>query len=140
MSMVEPLRAIDTNVLLRYLLRDVPAQAEQAERLIDSGRPLGLTAVTMAEVAWTLTGPYHHRDRTVVAHLLMEVLARDNIVPIGFDKREALGALLACTSPTGAANFGDALIAACARSVGVREIYSFDRHFSRAGLRAVVPA
>ena len=138
--MTEPLRAIDTNVLLRYLLRDVPAQAEQAARLIDSGQPLGLTAVALTEVAWMLTGPRHGRDRALVAHLLMDLLARDNIVPIGFDKSEALAALLACTPPTGAASFGDALIAACARSMGVREIYSFDHHFARTGLKTVVPA
>ena len=135
--MPDPLRAVDANVLLRYLLRDVPEQAEQARQLIDSARPLGLTAVTLAEVAWTLAGPRYRRARPAVARQLIDLLARENMVTVGFDKAEAQTALLACTAPSGAANFGDALIAACARSASVQEIYSFDRHFARAGLTPV---
>jgi len=137
--MAEPLRAVDANVLLRYLLRDVPEQATQARQLIDSERPLALTAVALAEIAWTLAGPRYRRDRSVVARQLIELLARDNIVTIGFDKAEAQAALLACTPPIGAANFGDALIAACARSAGIHEIYSFDHRFARTGLTALPP-
>ncbi|MEJ7652743.1 MAG: PIN domain-containing protein [Chloroflexia bacterium] len=105
--------------------------------MIDSGRLLGLTAVALAEIAWTLAGPIFRRDRTDVATLLLEVLSRENIVAVGFDKAEAQAALMACTSPTGAPNFGDALIAACARSAGLQEIYSFDRRFARAGVTPI---
>jgi predicted nucleic acid-binding protein len=42
--------------------------------------------------------------------------------------------------PVGAPDFGDALIAAIARSSGVTEVYAFDRRFERAGLAAVQPA
>ena len=138
--MSEPLRAIDANVLLRYLLRDIPEQAEQARRLIESDRPLGLTAVTLAEVAWTLAGPHYRRPRSEVAQALIELLARENIVAVGFAKVEARAALMTCTPSVGAANFGDALIAACARSEGIHEIYSFGRRFARAGLTPVSPA
>ncbi len=60
--MAEPLRAVDANVFLRYLLQDVPEQATQARRLIDSERPLALTAVTLAEVAGRL--PAHATGAT----------------------------------------------------------------------------
>ncbi|MDP2935879.1 MAG: PIN domain-containing protein [Dehalococcoidia bacterium] len=135
----EPLRAIDANVLLRYFLKDVPAQGEKAHKLIDSEEPLGLTAVALAETAWTLTGSLYRRERDRVAMDLVALLARENIVAIGFDKIEAQMALAACTSERGSANFGDALIAACARSAGLREIYSFDQRFARAGLTPVPP-
>ncbi len=75
----------------------------------------------------------------MVATQLIDLLARENIVAVGFDKAEAQAALMACTSPTGAASFGDALIAACARSAGVQEIYSFDQRFARAGLTPATP-
>ena len=136
---LEPPRAIDANVLLRYLLRDDPEQSARATALIDSEQPLGLTAVVLAETAWTLTGPRYRRERSVVAAYLIDLLARENIVCIGVDKAEAQAALLTCTPDVGAANFGDALIAACARSCGVQEIYSFDRRFRRAGLTPVSP-
>lgn len=135
----ESLRAVDTSVLLRYLLRDIPKQAEQARQLVESGESLGMTAVALAEIAWTPAGPRYGRERGVVATELVDLLARENIVADRFDKAEAQAALLACTPQVGAANFGDALIAACARSAGLHEIYTFDRRFARAGLTPIPP-
>ncbi|HEX2171510.1 MAG TPA: PIN domain-containing protein [Dehalococcoidia bacterium] len=137
--MPETLRALDANVVLRYLLNDVPTQAAKARRLIDSDEPLGLTAVVLAEVAWTLTGPTYRRSRAAVAGSLIKLLSRENFVALGFDKTEGQAALLACAAPTGAADFGDPLIAACARSAGVPEIYSFDQRFAWTGLIPSTP-
>ena len=139
MIVSEPLRAIDTNVLLRYFLKDIHEQAEKAHRLVDSEQPLGLTAVALAEIAWTLAGPTYRRGRAAVAMQLIDLLARENIVAVGFDKAEAQAALIACTTQVGAANFGDALIAASARSAGLQEIHSFDQRFARAGLIPLPP-
>jgi predicted nucleic acid-binding protein len=116
-----------------------PAQTGHAVQLIDSDRQLGMAAVVLAEVAWTLAGPRYHRPRADVARALIDLLARRNIVTIGFDKAEAQAALLTCVPETGAATFGDALIAACARSAGVQEIYTYDCRFERAGLIPVSP-
>lgn len=138
--MREPLRAIDTNVVLRLLRGDVPEQAEAARRLIESDQPVGLTAVVLAELAWTLTGPRYQRARDAVANELGGFVARRNVIALGFEKAEAEAALLACARRERAADFGDALIAATARSFGVAEIYSFDRRFERAGLVAIAPA
>ena len=91
--MVEPLRAIDANVILRYFLGDVPAQAASARRLIESEQPLGLTAVTLAEVAWTLGGSLYHHERRAIAQALIDLLTRENVAAIGFAKEEATIAL-----------------------------------------------
>jgi predicted nucleic acid-binding protein len=135
-----PLRAIDANVILRYLLGDVAEQAEKARRIIDSEQPIGLTAVAVAEVAWVLGGPLYGLARRQVAGHLIDLLARENVLTIGFAKAEAQAALLACTADMQPAGFGDALIAASARSAGIEEIYSFDQRFARAGLSPVSPA
>ncbi len=137
--MAESPRAIDTNVLLRYLLNDVRDQSERARRLVESDLAIGLTVVVLAELAWTLAGSRYREERTSVASCLAKLLSRDNIVAVGFDKAEAQAALMACARPTGAPSFGDALIAACARSAGLSEIYTFDQHFARAGLVPVSP-
>ena len=137
--MPEQLRAIDANVFLRYLLNDIPEQAERARSLIESEQPLGVTVIALAEVGWTLTGPRHKLGRAAVATQLIKLLSRENIVPLGFDKAEAQSTLAACTYRSRAANLGDALIAACARTAGVHEIYSFDRRFLRAGLTPFPP-
>lgn len=133
------LRAIDANVVLRYLLADVPSQFETARGLIESGQPLGLSAVALAEVAWTLAGPHYGVDRKRVALLLLELLSLDNIVTLGFSKEEGLAALQKCTTDHTPAGFGDALIAACARSAGIDEIYSFEQRFDRAGITTIRP-
>jgi predicted nucleic acid-binding protein len=132
-------RAIDSNVILRYLLKDNLAQSESARDLIESMQPLGITPVALAEVAWTLSGPNYRVERAVISTLLAVLLARENMIAVGFDKAEAQTALMTCDPQHGAADFGDALIAACARSVGIQEIYSFDRRFARAGLTPVAP-
>lgn len=69
----------------------------------------------------------------------MAFLSHDNVVTVGFDKREAQATLMTCAEPTGAPHFGDALIAITARSAGIEEIYSFDRRFARAGLIPLIP-
>jgi predicted nucleic acid-binding protein len=135
----DPLRAVDTSVLLRYLLRDHPTLAPAAQHLVESPAPLGVTAVALAEVAWTLTGPRLHVDRGQVVDVLVHLLARENVVGLGLDKAQAMAALLRCRPATGGANFGDALIAASARSAGVAEVYTFDQRFARAGLSPVSP-
>ena len=132
-------RAVDANIVLRYFLRDLPDQSERARSLIESDAVLVLTAVALAEVAWTLTGPRHRRRRGAVALQLIEFLAMENIVCVGFDKAWAQQALLTCVPEAGGADLGDALIAACTRSAGIEEIYSFDQHFARSGLTPVLP-
>jgi predicted nucleic acid-binding protein len=134
------LRTVDANVILRYLLNDVPSQAQAARTLIESDRPLAICPVALAETAWTLVGSRYRHNRALVAGLLVELLARENVVTIGVDKAQAQAALAACGAPTGGPSFGDALIAAAARSAGLTEIYSFDRRFARAGLTPVPPA
>ncbi len=133
------MRAIDANVILRYFLRDNHDLWQRATVLIESPEVLGLTPVALAEVAWTLAGPTYALDRTAVASELITLLTRQNVEPLGFDKAEGYAALLTCLPPQCQADFGDALIAASARSFGVNEIYSFDQRFARAGLTPVPP-
>lgn len=46
--------AVDTNVLLRWLLRDVPEQADAAEALIRGGRSLRVDDAALIEVVYVL--------------------------------------------------------------------------------------
>ncbi len=49
-------RALDTNVVLRYLLDDLPNQAERARRLIESEQVIGVTVVTQRKLGRDLVG------------------------------------------------------------------------------------
>jgi predicted nucleic acid-binding protein len=135
----EPLRAIDASVLLRYFLADDPVRSAKARALIESEQRLGLTPIALAETAWTLASR-HAFDRASIARELVELLARENVVPLGFDRQEAMAILLTCARQTAPAQLGDALIAISARSAGVGEIYTFDAQFGRTGMTVIAPA
>jgi predicted nucleic acid-binding protein len=133
---MEPLRVLDTSVIVRYLTNDIPHLANQARHLIDSSRPLGITTVALLEAAHVLRNPPYGHPREAVVDALIDLLQRENIQGVGVDTGHAAVALLLCRS-SGAVSFGDALIAATGRSAGLTEAYSFDARFGRAGLHVL---
>ena len=48
--------AVDTSVLLRYLLHDDEAQAARADAVFDGAESVLITDVVLAEAVWTLSG------------------------------------------------------------------------------------
>ena len=58
--------AIDTNVLLRYLLADDAIQHAKAKNLIKSQHPVLITDVVLAETVWALTGKRYSLDKAAV--------------------------------------------------------------------------
>ncbi len=48
--------AIDTNVLLRYLLQDDKTQSAKADKLITGSRKVLVTDIVLVETIWTLKG------------------------------------------------------------------------------------
>ena len=68
--------AIDTNVLLRYLLNDDQGQALKAGKLINGKETVLVTDVVLAETIWTLKGKKYQLTRleliTVIQALFKE--------------------------------------------------------------------
>ena len=58
---------IDANVILRYLLQDIPDQAEEARKIIMAGA--FATVEVLAEVVYVLINVYH-ADRDIVSGTL----------------------------------------------------------------------
>lgn len=58
--------AVDTNVLLRYLLADDDIQHKKAQSLIENQRPVLITDVVLAETIWTLTGKRYNLDKEAI--------------------------------------------------------------------------
>jgi predicted nucleic acid-binding protein len=132
----QPLRLLDTSVIVRYLSNDLPDRAEQARRLIESDVPLGITAVALLEVAYVLRGAPYRYARSVVVDALVLLLQRENVHGVGMDAIHAVTTLQLCRAST-AVSVGDALIAATGLSAGVSEVYSFDARIGRSGLRVM---
>lgn len=71
--------AIDTNVLLRDLLRDDEAQAERAHRIVEGGERILITDVVLAETTWTLAGRRYRASRANLIDLVNHLLQDFNV-------------------------------------------------------------
>ncbi len=64
----------DTNLFLRFLTDDVPAQADQVEALLRRAAQgqvkLVTTSMVMAEIVWTLESFYHVSRNDIESHIL----------------------------------------------------------------------
>ena len=71
--------AIDTNVLLRYLLQDDKVQACKATALITGQDTVLVTDIVLAETLWVLTGRRYKLDREGVVRVINALFAEPNI-------------------------------------------------------------
>lgn len=67
--------AIDTNVLLRYLLADDAHQFRRAKMLIEKNHPVMVTDVALAETIWTLAGKRYKFDKTAVCDVIRKLIS-----------------------------------------------------------------
>src|SRR5262245_31227672 len=67
----------DTNLFLRYLTNDIPAQADAVEELLKRAERGELTLVTnalvMAEIIWTLES-FYHLERAEIKEKVLGIL------------------------------------------------------------------
>ena len=71
--------AIDTNVLLRYLLEDDEIQSPKANKLINSSKKALLTDIVLAEAIWTLKGKKYNLDKEGIIRLVNALFQEPNI-------------------------------------------------------------
>ena len=121
--------ALDTNVLVRYLVRDDLEQAEAARLLLEglnSGRPGFICREVMMEVVWVLERAYKF-PRAQIADVLAELIATDGLV---IETADEVGrAAISYRQP--GAEFSDFMILAAAERTGARPLYTFDRKLAR---------
>ena len=98
--------AVDTNVLLRYLLRDDEAQAESSRRVIEGEERVLITDVVLAETLWTLIGRRYRASRADLIGVVDKLLQEPNI---RFEDDEVIWSALQAYRETDA-DFADALI------------------------------
>ena len=120
--------ALDTNVLVRYLVRDHPAQAEAARELVASltpGCPGFICREVVVELVWVLTRSYG-TPREQIGTVLLGLLGSESIVIESADDvgRAALG------YARGVADFGDLMVVAAARRQGAMPLYTLDQRAS----------
>lgn len=117
--------ALDTNVVLRFLVQDHPAQAAAAGRIfaaLTPDAPAFLPREVIVELVWVLERAYR-LDRAAIADAIDGLLASAEVVVEAADR---VG-LAAARYRTGKAGFSDQMIALAARDAGCRATLSFDR-------------
>lgn len=114
---------LDTNVLVRYLLRDDPVQAARAERELERNERFLIDSIVLCELVWVLETGYGF-SRTEIAAALERILATAQ-----FDIESKDLALAALDDfRRSAADFSDCLIGRRNRAAGAPETVTFDRN------------
>ena len=127
--------AIDTNILLRYLLADDQVQHKKAVKLIQGNQTVLITDIVLVEMVWTLTGKRYSLDNTRLSKLLRSLIGDSAFV---FEDVQVVWSALreyeTATPIKGKAlDFPDALITNKAKQVAkvkgetLEAIYSFDK-------------
>lgn len=119
---------LDTNVLVRYLVRDDPEQTPAATSLIGSLDEVEqgfVSIVTAVETYWVLKQTYRFPRRQCVTGLRRLVGSHELV----FENPAAVRAALDLAEQ--GHDFADALIARAARSAGCTRTVTFDRRASR---------
>jgi predicted nucleic-acid-binding protein len=128
---------VDTNVLIRYLLRDDPLQHEKARRLIARearrSEPVSVSLLVLLETEWVLRSRYEVTKTETLAVFSAMLETTDLRIE---DEPSVEQALYSWKDST--ADFADCLIDARNRRLGCRATATFDeRALKLAGFVAV---
>lgn len=118
--------ALDTNVLVRFLVEDDPRQSEEAagfiERAVVSGEQIFVSDVVVCEMVWVFSIAYRIRRAQIVATLRELLRARH----LAFTAPDVLARAIDAFD-RGKGDFADYLIREHARAAGCAHVASFDR-------------
>ena len=127
---------LDTNVLIRHLTGDPPAQARRARAFLAAAGELLLPDLIVAEVVYVLES-FYEVERERVAELIRAVIGFPAVVVV--DEPLLLRALE--VYEVDRIDFAEAYLVASAEASGVNTIASFDRSIDRiATVQRIEPA
>lgn len=129
---------LDTNIILRYLLRDHEGMYQAAVKLFEQAEQgefmLYIDPMVIAECIYVLTGSLYQRNRSDVAQTLAEILLLDGVT---CESQDLLTESLTMFSERNV-DFTDAYLACRSRAMGAG-VASFDRDFLKLGVTIHVP-
>lgn len=121
--------ALDTNVLVRFLVQDDPAQAALANRVmadLSEAERGFICREVLLELVWVLDRAYGYSRQDIAAALVGLLSARELVIEAADD----VGAAAEVYRESGF-GFADMMIAAAARRAGAKELVTFDRKASQ---------
>ena len=119
------MRAVDTNVLVRLLVRDDAAQAKLADEFVAKGA--WVSHLVLAETFWVLSAVYQRSAKQLMA-LLDILLIHESLV---LQDADTVAAALAHFRHKPALGFSDCLVLEVAKKAGHRPLGTFDKVLAR---------
>jgi predicted nucleic-acid-binding protein len=130
--------ALDTNVLVRLLVKDDHAQWQAARKLISdaiaAGENLFVPVTVTLELAWVLRSCFGFAKATVVDTLSQLLSA----VELSMESERSVEIALALYGQS-SADFADCLHVALATSVGAIPLWTFDRAAAKVAGAQIIP-
>lgn len=120
------MRAVDTNILVRLLEQDDPAQTAAAEAYRLNGGPLWVSHVVLVETVWVLLSSFDRTKKEVLG--VLDALV--NNVDIHLHEPAIVSAALAHYRAS-KADFSDCLALEIARSNGHLPLATFDKNLAK---------
>ncbi len=124
--------ALDTNVLVRYLVQDDATQAAAATRLIreclGAGQALFIPTSVTVELEWVLRSTYGF-DKDAVVQTLSDLLSATEL---SFQDEPAVEVALLLYKK-GAADFADCMHIALTARAGEQPLWTFDKKAAKVG-------
>jgi predicted nucleic-acid-binding protein len=114
--------AVDTNVLVRLLVADDPAQTKRATVFLEARRPVWISIVVLVETVWVLMTVY----RWSRAQILAMLHTATNSQEFAFQAVESVRRA-ADVYASGKADFSDCLALELARAEGHLPFATFDK-------------
>lgn len=119
------MRAVDTNVVVRLLVRDDPKQAEVADHFIEKGAWVPLLA--LAETLWVLESVYGRTPRQL-AHAVEMLLRHEHLT---LQDEDVIAAALEAFRSRPSLGFSDCLMLEIARKSGHLPLGTFARALAK---------
>ena len=124
--------ALDTNILVRFLVEDDPAQLAAAKKLIArcvrSGETLYIPITVALELEWVLRANFGFGKLAVVQTFSQLLSAAE----LSFESEGAVEVALALYN-RGSADYSDCLHVALASGAGEQPLWTFDRAAAKVG-------
>ena len=128
---------LDTNVLIRYIVRDDQRQTEAATRLIESKctseDPGLINLIVLCELVWVLDRGYKY-DRRMVARVVRRILS---VKELRVDEAESAWRAIRLYEQ-GKADFADYIIGLSNQREKAEVTYTFDRKATESDLFKLV--
>jgi predicted nucleic-acid-binding protein len=121
------MRAVDTNVLVRALTGDDPAQSPAARDFIRASRPVWVSHMVLVETVWVLDAVYGCGKPQMVEALERILDNKDLALEDPMVARAALGIY----KSKGKVGFSDCMVLERARSAGHLPLATFDKSLGK---------